>query len=289
MFPVPKGYFPDVLRTAFLAVAVTGVALVAAGPADAGSLPGYVKHLHVRVTTTPSGGASRVVFRDRAPCATGASFRDVNFVDPKGQQRYRAHGAYTTRDRGGIRARVRVSSWGRKDSIYRWHGRFAIHVTVRRHGRVVDHCAIRSKRWVAKVQNVHLEVTGEPGDYVTQGQSYSLNSVDDGFYVRNLHARDVFVTVGGFDVWFRAPPHQKFVAGRTYTEVVSYPLNSNQAYFDLEGLGRGCNQWGGQFTVTAAAADRHGILTSFAATFEEHCDGQTAPAVRGTFSLHRVR
>ena len=47
-------------------------------------------------------------------------------------------------------------------------------------------------------------------------------------------------------------------------------------------MGRGCNELTATFTIHELTFDANGVLRTFRADFEQHCEGGT-PALRGTW------
>ena len=66
-------------------------------------------------------------------------------------------GAYTVRDSGGIRSRVRIVIAGRRTydpadpAAERWKGTLRASVVVRRSGRIIDRCRLREIEWRARL------------------------------------------------------------------------------------------------------------------------------------------
>jgi hypothetical protein len=59
-------------------------------------------------------------------------------------------GAYTVRQRGGIRSRVSITIAGTYDAVAdRWNGTVKATVVVREDGKVVDRCTLRRVYWSA--------------------------------------------------------------------------------------------------------------------------------------------
>lgn len=140
-----------------------------------------------------------------------------------------------------------------------------------------------------------ISMTSDGGDFVGQGQNYHY-APRVGSYVVNAqdHSGDGladFVNVGfnnTVDYW-----HFIFSTRRTgqplttgvYENATRYgPLSGTSPGLDVGGIGRGCNQLTGSFTVHQVEYNYVGSsiqLVRFAATFEQHCEGVT-PALYGT-------
>ena len=117
----------------------------------------------------------------------------------------------------------------------------------------------------------------QPGDYIGQGQTYvTTNTADFSF-----SGSPNLVTVGafGYNFWIGGPGGANLAVG-TYTNSARYPFNGSQPGLDVFGDGRGCNTLTGSFEVKEIKYGTAGAVTSFWATFEQHCEG-AAPAARG--------
>ncbi len=255
-----------------------------AAPADAGTLRGGSSGaVRVVVETTPDGGATRVVFQYRARFNTG-TFRDRIYVEPQGEKAFGSAGGYTIRQRGGIRARVRVKSDGQHRSPFRWDGRFAASAVVRQRGRVIARCRLRTTRWAATAPQARITMTSDAGDYIGQGQSYVWATPDAPVTVTGGR-RMIQAAAGGFDFEFVPAPRNTLRPG-VYSGATRYPFNDNNPGLSVSGNGRGCNMLTGTFTINSIAFSRGGRLTKLDMSFEQHCEGGDA-ALRGTITFER--
>lgn len=126
-------------------------------------------------------------------------------------------------------------------------------------------------------------MTGDAGDWITGGASYSYTEPGSTFTLDG-DASYVRVNVSGapWQIWFRAPQGQQLAVGTTYTgaERAAFATGANPG-FDVFGSGRGCNTVLASFTVLDLATDAGtGAPTAFAGSFESHCEGGTT-ASRG--------
>ncbi|WFE50399.1 hypothetical protein [Micromonospora sp. WMMD1155] len=136
------------------------------------------------------------------------------------------------------------------------------------------------------VESGSVSFSGDPGDYITGGDSYSY-STDGGDQLTTNGSVDnsrVSVSISGYngDWWsvnFDAPGSAALAPG-TYEKATRYPFNGAGPGLDLSGNGRGCNELTGTFTVINAVFGPNGYVQTFDATFEQHCEGGT-PAARG--------
>jgi hypothetical protein len=140
-----------------------------------------------------------------------------------------------------------------------------------------------------KVTTGSLSFSGDSGDYISQGESYSYStSKGDALAVSSSTGSTVSISVNAYngDWWtltFDAPGTQVLVP-RTYTAAHRHPFNGTGPGLDLSGEGRGCNELTGSFTITKAVFGPHGYVQTFDATFEQHCEGAD-PAARGKIHI----
>jgi hypothetical protein len=131
-----------------------------------------------------------------------------------------------------------------------------------------------------------LSFSGDPGDYITGGQSYSYatTSGDQLSVSSSTNNNVVSISVNAYngDWWyldFASPVGQALVPG-TYLNATRYPFNGAGPGLSLVGNGRGCNTLTGSFTIINAVYGPNGYVQTFDATFEQHCEGGD-PAARG--------
>ena len=144
--------------------------------------------------------------------------------------------------------------------------------------------AIAAPASAQAVENGVVKFGGDPGDYITGGRDYAYETgLGDGITVAGSPGNStvsVGINAANGDWWtldFDAPNAEPLTAGRTYN-ATRYPFNGAGAGFDLSGEGRGCNELIATFTVTEAEFGDNGYVASFHASFEQHCDGDTAAA-----------
>jgi hypothetical protein len=130
-----------------------------------------------------------------------------------------------------------------------------------------------------------LAFSGDPGDYITQGLSYSYTAGTDALNVSSSgNGSTVSLNVNGAngDWWFLDldAPGGDVLAPGTYADATRYPFNDAGAGLDLFGNGRGCNTLTGSFTIDTIVLGPNGYVQTLDATFEQHCEGGE-PAARG--------
>ncbi|WP_235614587.1 hypothetical protein [Streptomyces ambofaciens] len=126
----------------------------------------------------------------------------------------------------------------------------------------------------------------EPGDYPGQGRSGTHTGATSLFSLQEWGVGGLQYDVSGKrETWSALlvpPAGERFEAGRTYrTERGNGP---GVAGLDVSGFG-GCNASEGTLTLTRLARGEDGVVTAFAATFVQHCEG-AEPALRGTIHYY---
>jgi hypothetical protein len=135
-----------------------------------------------------------------------------------------------------------------------------------------------------------LKFSGDAGDYITGGKTYSYAANKDQLTV-NGGAGYIGVSVNGYngDWWSLdlAAPLGKTLAPGTYDEAHRYPFQGAGPGLDLSGNGRGCNTLTGSFTIQKIGFADDGRVQRLDATFEQHCEGG-ATAARGELHINNV-
>jgi hypothetical protein len=136
-----------------------------------------------------------------------------------------------------------------------------------------------------------LSFSGDSGDYISGGKSYSYDtSKGDALDVSSAKGSTFSLRITGYngDWWTldldapgspdRPVPGQSAVlVPGTYSPAHRYPFNGTGPGLDLSGNGRGCNELTGSFTITKAVFSGS-YVQSFDATFEQHCENGTTAA-----------
>jgi hypothetical protein len=141
----------------------------------------------------------------------------------------------------------------------------------------------------ARAGATSLLLTGDPGDYISGGQTHYYTPADGVFtaYINQTKGVSVAFNTPGFGHWwyvnFDATGDQQLTPG-VYTNAVRWPLQTSTPGLSVYGDGRGCNTLTGSFDVKEVVygTDAFGkaAVLSFRATFEQHCEG-FAVAARG--------
>jgi hypothetical protein len=130
-----------------------------------------------------------------------------------------------------------------------------------------------------------LHMTSEPGDYIGQGNDYTLTPDTHTLNANRNYDNGVsfYLTAAGANFWhvdFAAPDEAELTAG-AYANATRWPFQAvGVPGLSVSGQGRGCNQLTGYFEVLEVVYDASGQVLQFAADFEQHCEG-AEPALTG--------
>lgn len=130
----------------------------------------------------------------------------------------------------------------------------------------------------ALAQSSVLIMHSRPGEYIGNGGNWVHTPLDGTFVAERNFDNGVEVRFENFpDVWwhlnFAAPGDVPLVPG-TYEMATRFPFQApGEPGLDVSGTGRGCNTLTGRFTVFEIIYGSGAAITSFAANFEQYCDG----------------
>src|SRR5919204_3570658 len=132
-----------------------------------------------------------------------------------------------------------------------------------------------------------LTMTSEAGDYVGGGQQWAYDASADTISVGSERwgTARVFVSAANGDFWllqFTAPGGAPLSPG-VYANAQRFADDSHPG-LDVSGMGRGCNDTSGSFTVLDVSYGPYGYLQSLHVTFEQRCGVSTA-ALRGELDV----
>ncbi|MFD0316327.1 hypothetical protein [Streptomyces flavalbus] len=133
-----------------------------------------------------------------------------------------------------------------------------------------------------------LSFSGEPGEYVSGGQSYSYapettEMFDISGPVSESAVGATVVTPEGerWSLHMEAPYGQKLTAGATYANASNWPnARPEDPKLQFSSTDRYCESGTGSFTISHIAYGPYGYISEVDATFERFCGGSTLP-VRG--------
>jgi hypothetical protein len=133
----------------------------------------------------------------------------------------------------------------------------------------------------------------QPGDYIGQGETKTLLAPEWSFSAAKNFDGGVTMTMNRmspFGIWtveFSAPGNVPLAPG-TYLAATRYPFQAPASPgLSMFGEGRGCNELTGQFTIIDVVYGVGNAITSFAADFEQHCEGMS-PALFGSIRYNFV-
>ncbi len=139
----------------------------------------------------------------------------------------------------------------------------------------------------AYAQTTLLSLNSQPGDYIGQGQQRTLTLADGYFSASGNYDNGVSLSFQGNDpgVWwyidFAAPGNLRLAPG-VYEHATRFPFQSSTVPgLSVSGEGRGCNTLTGRFEVFEVSYGPSGEVLTFAADFEQHCEG-LGPALSGS-------
>lgn len=131
----------------------------------------------------------------------------------------------------------------------------------------------------AYAQTTLLSLNSQPGDYIGQGQQRTLTVADGRFSANSNFDNGVSLSFYGNDpsVWwyldFAAPGNLRLAPG-VYEHATRFPFQEPTAPgLNVSGEGRGCNTLTGRFEVFEVSYGPSGEVLTFAADFEQHCEG----------------
>ncbi|HEY4819030.1 MAG TPA: Calx-beta domain-containing protein [Candidatus Acidoferrum sp.] len=132
-----------------------------------------------------------------------------------------------------------------------------------------------------------LSMYGQAGDYISPGQLL-LTAADGSFNTTRNFDQGVSLTLNSGNSWnldFAGYGNSPLAAGN-YEKAQRFPFQpTGSPGLSVSGAGRGCNTLTGRFDVLAASYLPNGNVRSFAADFEQHCEG-AAPGLFGSMSIN---
>lgn len=132
-----------------------------------------------------------------------------------------------------------------------------------------------------------LTMTSEPGDFVGGGRQWSYNAPADLIRMgaERWGTARALVSAANGDFWslsFTAPGGARLAPG--VYENAGRSFDETHPGLDVEGMGRGCNDSSGSFTIVEVSYGTYGYLQSLHATFEQRC-GISTSALRGEIDV----
>jgi PKD domain-containing protein len=136
-----------------------------------------------------------------------------------------------------------------------------------------------------------LSMRGDPGDYVTGGQTFLYDPVGSTFIGRVGTWGDVNLSLAGpggpGDFWRLAfmPPDSQILSLGFYANARRDGGFLGTPGLDISGQGRGCNQLTGHFEIKQLDVGSDGALRAFWARFEQHCEN-AVPGLTGEIRIN---
>ena len=134
--------------------------------------------------------------------------------------------------------------------------------------------------------NTYLCMVSEPGDFVGAGKNWILTSKGATFSTMFWYddGGGGSIAIEGDASWHLAfqAPHKTVLIPGVYEHAirVTSALYTNNNGLDVGGHGRGCNEITGRFEILEIVCGDDNDPKSFAANFEQHCEGES-PALFG--------
>lgn len=136
-----------------------------------------------------------------------------------------------------------------------------------------------------------LTLKSDAGDYIGQGQSYLYTDANATFRYSKNYDNGISLAVTTPDTWWNlelAAPANATLQPGSYEGAMRFPFQSaDQPGLSFSGAGRGCNSLTGRFDIFEVTYGSDGVVTALNASFEQHCEGNTA-ALRGQLSYNLV-
>lgn len=131
-------------------------------------------------------------------------------------------------------------------------------------------------------------MNSQSGDYVGQGHAWSYAPGNATFRLQGNESH-VRVYTEKWDADFKADSGHLLLPGTVFKGATRYPFSTaSEPGLNVDGMGRGCNKLTGSFTVQQATYDAAGNVKTFAATFEQHCEGVSS-ALFGSVAYRAAR
>ena len=143
----------------------------------------------------------------------------------------------------------------------------------------------------APTRGTFLTMTSDAGDYIGQGRprNYTPDTTSfDGAVSCDRNQVRIHTNHGNGEWWYvtmQAPKGTPLSPG-TYNNATRWPFQASVTPgLDVSGEGRGCNRSWGSFIVSQASFGPSGKVERFRATFEQRCELEDRPRLRGEISV----
>lgn len=136
----------------------------------------------------------------------------------------------------------------------------------------------------------YFTMDSEAGDYIGAGQDWFYDLSTSSITMSKNYDNGVSVSISGSEHWsadFAAPDEVQLQVGE-YDYAERFPFQDvGAAGLTISGNGRGCNRNYGRFNVTKLVWEND-QPKEFKASFEQHCEGLSAPMLSGEVAVNAV-
>lgn len=136
----------------------------------------------------------------------------------------------------------------------------------------------------------YFTMDSESGDYIGAGQDWFYDLSTSSIIMSKNYDNGVSVSISGSEHWsadFAAPDEIQLQVGE-YDYAERFPFQDpGAAGLTISGNGRGCNRNYGRFNVTKLVWENE-QPKEFKASFEQHCEGASAPLLSGEVAINAV-
>ncbi|WP_395338723.1 PKD domain-containing protein [Ningiella sp. W23] len=133
-------------------------------------------------------------------------------------------------------------------------------------------------------------MSSESGDYIGAGMNWFYNENNSTISASRNYDNGVSLSINGSEFWsadFAAPDDAELENG-VYENATRFPFQAPDVPgLTISGNGRGCNKNYGAFDVLDIVQQEN-TVTSFRATFEQHCESLSAPLLTGEIAFNSL-
>jgi hypothetical protein len=253
------------------------VVLLQAVPSEAKVLRGTTGQGRKATVKLFSKGRARLTVDWNARCSDKRDWRDSTAVISR-------TGRWNVRDRYAVRQGAYVGSYrvrihGRRVSKYMYKGTFGVRLIIRRRGRLVARCSMKTTRWRATSGRFDIRLISSAGDHIGGGGNYHFKSPRDSARFQGSR-KGLLGRFGGFTLQVTPGDGHKLRKGR-YTPAFRAGFSGTRPGINLSRAGNSCTGVVGEFTINSIAFDSKGRLRSLNLVFTQHCEFGSAPPLTG--------
>lgn len=264
-------------RGTALAAVAAAFALLAAVPADAKVLRGTTGQKRKATVKTFPKGRARLTVDWTARCTDGRDWRDSTAVISR-TGRWNLRDTYSVRQ-GPYVGRYRVRIRGRKISRYRYRGSFGVRLTIRRRGRLVARCRMKTTSWRATAGRFDIRLISSVGDHIGAGGNYHFKSPGQQALFQGSR-KGILGRFGGYTLQLSPGAGKSLRKGR-YTPAYRAGFSGARPGLNISVNGNSCTGVVGEFTINSISFDGRGRLKSVNFVFTQHCEFAGAPPLTG--------